>query len=138
MIFFSLQGLVEEDTSASFNVPYYMPTGEEIQGVAGNEGSFEIEQLLTFALEDGDEEEDDDMWTKGEKIAKNISSFTEPVISHHFGVEILEQLFEKLTHIVVGEVAKEPIKVTSIAIVLKRGDGSSVLRRVEILISLSH
>ncbi|XP_059666387.1 probable caffeine synthase 4 isoform X1 [Cornus florida] len=113
------QGLVDGEKLDSFNVPYYTPSVEEVQDIVEKEGSFAIECLEMFALEFVDKEEKD-AWTKGEKLAKNIRSFTESLFSYHFGEEILEKLFQKFTHIVVEDLAKESMNTTSIIVVLSR------------------
>ncbi|XP_059666386.1 probable caffeine synthase 4 [Cornus florida] len=115
------QGLVAEEKLDSFNVPYYAPSLEEVQHIVEEEGSFAIERLETFALEfllDKEEKE-----TKGEKLGKDIRSFTESMISYQFGEEILEKLFQKLTHMVVEDSAKESMNATSIIVVLSRISG---------------
>ncbi|KAK9283861.1 hypothetical protein L1049_012115 [Liquidambar formosana] len=112
------QGLVDEEKLDSFNVPYYMPSLEEVQALVEREGSFAIEKLEILEIAVGDDKEKD-IWAKGEKLAKNIRCFTESMIAHHFGEEILDQLFDKLTHIVVDDLAKESRKTVSIIIVLR-------------------
>ncbi|KAK9283831.1 hypothetical protein L1049_012085 [Liquidambar formosana] len=101
----AFSGLVDEEKLDSFNVPYYTPSREEVEDIVQREGSFAIEEMEILELADGDEQEKD-MWAKGEKIANNIRSFTESIIVHHFGEEILENLFGKLTRIVVDDLAK--------------------------------
>ncbi|XP_043722930.1 probable caffeine synthase 4 [Telopea speciosissima] len=113
-------GLIEEEKLDSFNVPYYTASCEEIQEVIDKEGSFDTKQLVTFALDIGDKEETN-MQVKGGKVAKNIRSVSEPLISHHFGHEIIEPLYEKFTRLVIDHMVKKlPIELVSIAITLQR------------------
>ncbi|XP_043692909.1 probable caffeine synthase 4 [Telopea speciosissima] len=114
------EGLIEEEKLDSFNVPYYTASCEEIQEVIDKEGSFDTKQLVTFALDIGDKEETN-MQVKGDKVAKNIRSVSEPLISHHFGHEIIEPLYEKFTCLVIDHMIKKlPIELVSIAITLQR------------------
>ncbi|XP_058109219.1 probable methyltransferase ICS2 [Magnolia sinica] len=113
------EGFVTEEKVDSFDVPYYTPSVEEVGEVVEKEGSFEIDQLEMFELGVGDEEEKD-KWVNGEKVARNIRSFTEPLISYHFGQEITERLFQKFTEIVVKDLAKERTMATSIVVVMRK------------------
>ncbi|XP_043721798.1 3,7-dimethylxanthine N-methyltransferase CkTbS-like, partial [Telopea speciosissima] len=114
------EGLIEEEKLDSFNVPYYTASCKEIQEVIDKEGSFDTKQLVTFALDIGDKEETN-MQVKGDKVAKNIRSVSEPLISHHFGHEIIEPLYEKFTCLVIDDMVKKlPIELVSIAITLQR------------------
>ncbi|XP_059666384.1 probable caffeine synthase 4 [Cornus florida] len=113
------QGMVGEEKLDSFNVPHYTSSLEELQDIVEKEGSFAIERLEKFALEVGEQQEKD-AWSKGEKVAKDIRCFTESLISYHFGEEIVEKVFDKLTHMVVEELAKQTLHATCIVLVLSR------------------
>ncbi|KAJ0101401.1 hypothetical protein Patl1_06551 [Pistacia atlantica] len=95
-----------------------MASPEEMKDVVDREGSFAIEQLDTFYIEIGDKA----IWDNEEKIAQNIRSFTESMMLHQFGIEILDKLYENFTHILIRDLARqtEPNKITSIILVLRR------------------
>ncbi|KAK9283742.1 hypothetical protein L1049_011992 [Liquidambar formosana] len=112
------QGLVDEEKLDSFNIPYYIPSQEEIQDIVEREGSFATEKMEMLELAVGAEEEKD-MWARGEKIAKRIRSFTESIIAHQFGEEIMDKLYGELTRIVVDDLAKESRKGIAIVVVLR-------------------
>ncbi|XP_077238735.1 3,7-dimethylxanthine N-methyltransferase CkTbS-like [Tasmannia lanceolata] len=113
------QKIVDKEKLDSFNVPYYIPSPEEFQDVTASEGSFSIEYIETFELTHGDEMENDDR-VYGENVAKNIRSFTEPLISYHFGEEMLDKMYETFAHILVEDSAKERASTTSIITVLRK------------------
>ncbi|KAK3230671.1 hypothetical protein Dsin_002552 [Dipteronia sinensis] len=112
-------GLIGEEELDSFNVPHYSPSLEEVKEVVDKEGSFAIELLETYATEVGDK----NIWNGGAKdFSQALRSLTEPMISHHFGIEIIDKLYDKVTDILVQDFATqiEPIKDTSLIVVLKR------------------
>ncbi|XP_059666388.1 probable 7-methylxanthine methyltransferase PCS2 isoform X2 [Cornus florida] len=113
------EGLVEEGKLDSFNLAYYLPSPEEVQDIVEKEGSFAIEHLETFSFEIGDKQEKD-TWSQGEKFANSMRFYTESLISHHFGEEIVDKLFQKTTRLLVEELAKETIIAGSILVVLSR------------------
>ncbi|KAJ0025587.1 hypothetical protein Pint_07394 [Pistacia integerrima] len=74
--------------------------------------------LETFPIEIGDKQ----IWSNGEKLAEDIRSFTESLVSPHFGEKIVDQLYAKLTDIIIKDLATriEPDKVTNFVVVLRR------------------
>ncbi|XP_052194065.1 probable jasmonic acid carboxyl methyltransferase 2 [Diospyros lotus] len=95
-----LEGLIEESKLASFDLPYYAPTMEEVRQVAGEEGSFELQSHEAFRV----------AWdssgyaagignghgcTRGKRVAMNIRAVGEPMLASHFGVEMMDGLFER-------------------------------------------
>ncbi|KAK0591680.1 hypothetical protein LWI29_006283 [Acer saccharum] len=113
------KGLIDEERLDSFDVPYYTPSQEEVKEMIDKEGSFAVDLMETFAIDVGDK----DIWSDATSCANNIRSFTEPMISHHFGVEILDELYDKITDLIVQDFAKtEPDKIINIVVVLRRKD----------------
>lgn len=82
------------------------------------EGSFELELLETFPIKIGDKS----VWSSHEKLIKGRRSFTEPMVSHHFGVEIVDKLYDKFAQIVLQDLATrtEPGEIISFIVVLRR------------------
>ncbi|XP_031253800.1 probable caffeine synthase 2 [Pistacia vera] len=111
-------GLISEEKLDSFDVPDYVPSIEEVKDIVNREGSFEIELLETFPIEMGDKE----IWINGEKLAKDTRCLTESLVSNHFGEEILDKLYDKLSDVIVKDLATctEQIKVTNFVLVLRR------------------
>lgn len=99
-------------------MPYYIASPEEVRNVVEREGSFLIEYMQPFALDSVADVTGDDM--KGERMAKNIRNYTESMISHHFGEEIIDRIYDKLPHIIVEDIKKESPKIISIVVVLNR------------------
>ncbi|KAH7548210.1 hypothetical protein JRO89_XS14G0083700 [Xanthoceras sorbifolium] len=112
------KGLIDEEKLDSFDVPYYTPYQEEVKEMVDKEGSFAVDLMETFAIDIGDK----DIWSDAETYANNVRSFTEPMISHHFGVDILEELYDKITELIVQDFAAqtEPDRIINIVVVLKR------------------
>ncbi|KAK6933045.1 SAM dependent carboxyl methyltransferase [Dillenia turbinata] len=113
------EGLIEEEKLDTFNVPYYVSSKEEIIDIVEREGSFAIELIETFTINDS-KEQDEDIKSNGQKTAKNIRSFTEPMISNHFGNAIMDKLYDKLSCILIEFMAKQSTQTTSIKVVLRR------------------
>ncbi|KAK4836231.1 hypothetical protein QYF36_020218 [Acer negundo] len=114
------KGLIDEEKLDSFDVPYYTPSQDEVKDMIEKEGSFAVDLMETFAIDIGDK----DIWSDATRYANNIRSFTEPMISHHFGVEILDELYDKITDLIVQDFATrtEPDKIINIVVVLRRKD----------------
>ncbi|PKI62502.1 hypothetical protein CRG98_017126 [Punica granatum] len=121
------EGLVEEEKLDTLNVPYYIAAPEEVQLIVEQEGSFALEHLETITVERGsplvEDEEKEDPWTRGRKLAKNIRIFTDSIIQHHFGFgeEIMNKLYdEKLALLIGKDMSKGPSKGTSIVLELRK------------------
>ncbi|GAB4827554.1 hypothetical protein Ancab_034437 [Ancistrocladus abbreviatus] len=114
------KGLIEQEKLDSFDVPYYTPTTEEFQLAVANEGSFEVQHMEILKLQ-ADDLNIEDIWVRGEKLSKNLRCFTEPLLSHHFGGEIMDQLYDTLTAFIVDHYSIQPtITAISIVAILKR------------------
>ncbi|GAV92517.1 Methyltransf_7 domain-containing protein [Cephalotus follicularis] len=117
VVFVFLQGLVEESKLDSFNVPYYIPSQEELQNLVHGEGSFATEHMDTFTLHIGEK----NIWPTWEMTAKNNRSFTEPMMSNHFGEAIMDKLYNRFTHLLVEDLAKElPVSISIIVVLRKK------------------
>ncbi|PKU68547.1 anthranilate O-methyltransferase 1 [Dendrobium catenatum] len=95
-----LEGLVEEDKLNAFNLPFYSPSMEEVISVINMEGSFQLEQVQTFDSnwDPFDESNDtfvEDKRLSGKNVSNYIRSIVEPLITSHFGDEIIEDLFSR-------------------------------------------
>ncbi|KMT18246.1 hypothetical protein BVRB_2g024130 [Beta vulgaris subsp. vulgaris] len=103
------QGLIKEEKLDTFNFPYYSPCKEEIESILKIEGSFELENTSAIAHHVANEIKDN--WERAEAIGKFMRSFSESLISRHFGEDILDLLYEKFNkltfqHLANGELAE--------------------------------
>ncbi|XP_071921445.1 monomethylxanthine methyltransferase 2 isoform X2 [Coffea arabica] len=103
------QGHLEEEKLASFNLPFFTPSAEEVKCIVEEEGSFEILYLETFKAhyDAGFSIDDDypvrshfqvygDEHIKAEYVASLIRSVYEPILASHFGEAIMPDLFHRL------------------------------------------
>ncbi|CAL5368797.1 unnamed protein product [Camellia sinensis] len=80
-----------------------------------------IAELASQGLElDSSHMQEKDKWVRGEKLAKAVRAFKEPIISKQFGYEIMNKLYDKFTHIVVSDLEAKKPKTTSIILVLSK------------------
>ncbi|KAK6929451.1 LOW QUALITY PROTEIN: SAM dependent carboxyl methyltransferase [Dillenia turbinata] len=117
--FLFAMGLIEEEKLDSFNVPYYIPSKEEIIDIVEKEGSFTIE-LIETSIDHIVDEQDMDIQSKARKIAKNFRCFSEPVIAYHFGNAIMDKLYDKIACNLTERLATKTCEQVSISIVLQR------------------
>ncbi|XWS74840.1 hypothetical protein CRYUN_Cryun01aG0032400 [Craigia yunnanensis] len=117
------QGQIDEEKLDSFNVPYYVPSKEEIEDIIDQEGSFTTEFIDIIAVDSADITR-----SSPEYRAKNLRSFTEPIISYQFGEEVMDKLYNKVTEIIVedSKQGKESTRGVSIVLVLKRKNKSDL------------
>ncbi|KAK1592948.1 hypothetical protein Q3G72_033206 [Acer saccharum] len=110
------QKLIDEDKLDLFDVPYYVPSLEEMKQVVDKEGSFESEIMETIAIDQRGNN------TSAREVTNSIRCFTESMISHHFGINITDILYDKVTDLVIRHLATQavPSKLISFIVVLKR------------------
>ncbi|KAK3218526.1 hypothetical protein Dsin_012496 [Dipteronia sinensis] len=113
------QQLIDEDKLDSFGVPYYVPSLEEIKQVVDMEGSFESEMMETIAIGGGENNNKENIRAKD--LTNTVRCFTESMISHHFGINITDKLYYKVTHLLIQNLATQavPMKMISIVVVLQ-------------------
>ncbi|XP_022764260.1 caffeine synthase 1-like [Durio zibethinus] len=101
------QGVINEEKLDSFNVPYYIPSQEEAQDIVDKKGSF------TIVAERGS------TWSRPEARARNLRAFTEPMISHQSGEEVMDKLYGKVIDILVLKDSKQGNETSGVGIVLE-------------------
>ncbi|KAL9228758.1 hypothetical protein vseg_004305 [Gypsophila vaccaria] len=94
------QGLIEEEKVDSLNVPYYAPCLEEVKQLIEEESSFHINNLETIEIDwDGGSNTPNSFertgCTRGATIAKMHRAVVESILEHHFGVDILDEVFTR-------------------------------------------
>ncbi|GJN22052.1 hypothetical protein PR202_gb09583 [Eleusine coracana subsp. coracana] len=90
------QGRVEKDTLDSFNLPFYAPSVDEVKEVISQSDLFDINHM--------------DLTRGGVDFARSIRAVAEPLIMHHFGEDVLDDLFEIFTQNVVKHLQKVKVK----------------------------
>ncbi|KAI4383966.1 hypothetical protein MLD38_009743 [Melastoma candidum] len=116
------EGEVSEEKLDTLNIPYYTASPEEVSSIVEAEGSFAVESMETLVVEAGGGSEGEDPWDRGRKLANHMRSFTGSIIAHHFGEEIMDQLYGlKLPHLLGNDLATGyQRKGVSIVMVLKK------------------
>ncbi|KAJ4764844.1 S-adenosyl-L-methionine-dependent methyltransferase superfamily protein [Rhynchospora pubera] len=120
-----LEGLVEEGTLDSFNLPHYAPSMEEAKAVINEQGLFQIINIQMFEsnLDPYDDSDDDfvfDNIQSGVNFAATIRSVLEPMIASHFGAAIVDELFSRLAVNAAKHLLKEKTKYPVLALCLKK------------------
>lgn len=96
----------------SYEVNFYAASKEELEEEVRKEGSFKIEMMEKFEMDN-----DIDM-NRSCAVGKAVRSIQEPMITHHFGDGIsLDKLFQIFATLVDQEMANEDI-TSSISILL--------------------
>ena len=89
---------MEVEKVDAFNIPNYMPSPTELKAHILNEGSFSIHcvEVSRINWNSTSTSTSDSAYL----IAKNIRSVAEPLLIHHFGEAIIEELFCRYTKLV--------------------------------------
>ncbi|PRQ27081.1 putative jasmonate O-methyltransferase [Rosa chinensis] len=129
-------GLVEEEKVDSFNAPYYAPCAEELKSVLQKDESFIMDRLEAFEIDwDGGGDVVDDQANivngfehdqmvaiSGKRVAKTIRAVVESMIEAHFGIEIMDDLFQRYTELVTNHLSNRRTKYINLVISLIRRD----------------
>ncbi|KAL1217037.1 Salicylate/benzoate carboxyl methyltransferase [Cardamine amara subsp. amara] len=99
------EGLLSASKVDSFNMPFYDPSKEEVMETIGNEGSFEINDLEIHGFDLGQSKHDEDYKLHSQRskagqkeAASCIRAVSESIIVAHFGVDIIDALFNKFAY----------------------------------------
>jgi hypothetical protein len=121
-----MQGRVEKEKLDSFNLPFYAPSVEEVRDVIRRSEAFDINHIQLFESnwDPHDDMEDDgdlvlDSAQSGVNVARCIRAVIEPLIAHHFGDHILDDLFEVYARNVAVHLQKVKTKYPVIVVSLK-------------------
>jgi anthranilate O-methyltransferase len=93
------QGRVEKEKLDSFNLPFYAPSMDEVKEVIRRSELFGINHAELFESNWDPHDDVDgglvlDGIRSGGNVARCIRAVVEPLIVHHFGEHILDDLFE--------------------------------------------
>lgn len=127
---------MEEEKVDSFNAPYYAPCAEELKSVLQKDESFIMDRLEAFEIDwDGGGDVVDDQANivngfdhdqmvaiSGKRVAKTIRAVVESMIEAHFGIEIMDDLFQRYTELVTNHLSKRRTKYINLVISLIRRD----------------
>ncbi|KAK3420951.1 hypothetical protein EUGRSUZ_G01632 [Eucalyptus grandis] len=90
-----LKGIIEEEKLDDCNMPFYLPTPEEVRYVIQKEGSFDITRFETFKVTWDAEMGDGDLQMRGKYAAATVRAVSESILTTHFGEEVMDGLFER-------------------------------------------
>ncbi|TVU28291.1 hypothetical protein EJB05_19802, partial [Eragrostis curvula] len=124
----SWQGRVEKEKLDSFNLPFYAPSVDEVKEVIKKSDLFDINHIELFESNwDPHDDLDGDLVLdnaqSGPNVAKCIRAVVEPLIMHHFGEHILDDLFEMFAQNVAKHLQKVKTKYPVIVLSLKASRG---------------
>ncbi|KAK2965909.1 hypothetical protein RJ640_011156 [Escallonia rubra] len=110
------QGEVEEEKFDAYDVHFYAPSKDELEDEVRREGSFEMKRLEMFEID----KEVGEGTSYGTAVATAVRAIQESMLCHHFGEEILDNLFEHYGRLVDEEMAIEEIRPITLVVVLSK------------------
>lgn len=111
-----MQGQVEEKRVDEYDVHFYAASEDEIRDEVSKEGSFVVERLEMFEMEKKAEGE----MSYGTAVAMAVRAIQESMITHHFGEEILDSLFDIFGKLVDQELGLQQITPISFVLALNK------------------
>lgn len=117
MIINKMQEMIHQDKLDSYNVPFYTPNIIEIEEEVRKEGSFALEKIDIFETNlnaSGDARKD------GRVLSMAIRAIQESMLSHHFGGEIIDALFNNYSELLIQSMEREAIRSVQIGVVLTK------------------
>ncbi|GMH17489.1 hypothetical protein Nepgr_019330 [Nepenthes gracilis] len=97
------KGIIQEEKVDCFNMPYYTASIQEVKTIVEDEGSFIINRLEAMDLYwdiDGSCEGENALLSRGERVSRMLRSLLESTLSFHFGMELMDELFGRLSDII--------------------------------------
>lgn len=110
------KGRVEEKKLDEYDVHFYAASEDEIRDEVSKEGSFLVDRLEMFEME---KKVEADM-SYGKAVAMAVRAIQESMISHHFGKDILDSLFDIFGELVDEELGIRDISPISFVLALKK------------------
>uniref|UniRef100_A0A0D9V4M1 Jasmonate O-methyltransferase n=1 Tax=Leersia perrieri TaxID=77586 RepID=A0A0D9V4M1_9ORYZ len=112
------RGMVEQGKLDAYDAPFYAPSVWEVEEEARREGSFAVSYARAYEANlksgSGDARRD------GRTVAMAVRAIQEPMLGHHFGMEIIDPLFAEYTELVTAAMEREEVKSVQIGVVLTR------------------
>ncbi|XP_021747139.1 caffeine synthase 1-like [Chenopodium quinoa] len=113
------KGVIKEEKLDNFEFPLYLANTDELGSIVQKEGSFLVEHSVTTELDMVPEIED--KWERSQIITNLVRAYTESVLSHHFGEEIITPLYEKFKYYAYQYLAQDQAaKHYSVTILLRK------------------
>ncbi|KAG6386778.1 hypothetical protein SASPL_151952 [Salvia splendens] len=109
------QGEVEEEKLESYDVHFYAPSKEELEGEVRKEGSFRTEMVEVFEMEGANVSR-----SYGTALAKAVRCIQASMLAHHFGEGILDKLFHHYAALIDQESAKRDVRSTIALLLLTK------------------
>ncbi|XP_043700464.1 S-adenosyl-L-methionine:benzoic acid/salicylic acid carboxyl methyltransferase 1-like [Telopea speciosissima] len=120
------KGFIEEAKLDSFNMPYYISSRKELEGIICAEGSFYLDQFEIFDVNWDASDDDADnkectfnRFITAQKVAQYVRAVIESLLACHFGDVVMDVLFNRYMEYVTDHLSKEEGKLTSIVISLR-------------------
>ncbi|MQM19869.1 hypothetical protein Taro_052882 [Colocasia esculenta] len=124
------EGHIAEEKVDSFNAPYYSPCALEVENEMRKEGSFSLKRLIMFEM-DWDAEQvlanhiDQNDFipqktTRGQSMANCVRAVLEPMLTTHFGGDMIEDIFVRYSEILKDYLERKRPKLTNIVVSLVR------------------
>jgi anthranilate O-methyltransferase len=90
---------VEKEKLDSFNLPFYVPSVDEVRDVIAQSQAFDVIHIQLFDVKWDGGDDDVEMEDYGGvessvSVARSIRAVVGPLIARHFGEHILDHLFE--------------------------------------------
>uniref|UniRef100_A0ACD5WNC9 Uncharacterized protein n=1 Tax=Avena sativa TaxID=4498 RepID=A0ACD5WNC9_AVESA len=122
---FVKQGLVEKEKLDSFNLPFYMPSVNEVNAVVVQSTLFNISHVKLFEsnwdpYNDSEGDEVQNSIQSGVNSAKCLRAAFSPILASHFGESLMDELFVKCAYLAAQHLEKEKSKYLLICVSLKR------------------
>ncbi|CAL5373236.1 unnamed protein product [Camellia sinensis] len=121
------EGLIEEEKMDSFNIPQYTPSPAEVKSEVQTEGSFTIDRLEVSRVDWNackaklcPSSTDQEFKEDGYDVAKCMRAVAESLLVSHFGVEIIDEVFERYKKIVADRMAKERTEFFNVTVSMTR------------------
>ncbi|GFP83636.1 salicylate carboxymethyltransferase [Phtheirospermum japonicum] len=113
-----IEGEIEEEELDSYDVHFYAPSKEELEDEVRKEGSFKVEQIEMFEID----QDGGDNPSYGMAVARTVRSIQESMIAHHFGLgdAIMDKLFHNYGRLLDQELAKDDIKSINTLLILTK------------------
>ncbi|KAL5219738.1 hypothetical protein ABZP36_024451 [Zizania latifolia] len=112
------QGLVGQGKVDAYDAPFYAPSSGEIEEAARREGSFRLDYARAY--EASLSGRGDDARRNGRTVSRAVRAIQESMLRHHFGMQIVDALFDKYTELVTASMETEDVTSVQIGVVLTR------------------
>ncbi|XP_048129079.1 salicylate carboxymethyltransferase-like [Rhodamnia argentea] len=118
------EGLIEEEKLDSFNIPQYTPSPKEVRLEVQKQGSFSIDCLEVFGVNWSEIDSDFDPNVVSEDggyhLSRCIRAVAEPLVVHHFGEEIIDEVFKRYKAQLAAHMSTENPTFVNVVISLKK------------------